>query len=62
MSNYSWKVTVAMPAGEEMDLPHNLQELGECTIDQVLLWLFHIILVVGFLYFFQVCGALVLVF
>ncbi|KAJ4815861.1 Diacylglycerol kinase [Rhynchospora pubera] len=30
----SWKVTVAMPAGEEMNLPHNLLELGECTIDQ----------------------------
>jgi hypothetical protein len=29
-----------MPAGEEMDLPHNLKELGECTIDQVLLPLF----------------------
>lgn len=31
---------MAMPAGEEMDLPHNLKELGECPIDQVILQLF----------------------
>ncbi|XP_078171622.1 diacylglycerol kinase 4-like isoform X1 [Carex rostrata] len=30
----SWKVTVAMPAGGEMNLPHNLRELGEFPIDQ----------------------------
>ncbi|KAJ3693377.1 hypothetical protein LUZ60_008857 [Juncus effusus] len=30
----SWKVTVSMPAGEEMDLPYALREIGECTIEQ----------------------------
>ncbi|XP_072970541.1 diacylglycerol kinase 4-like [Typha angustifolia] len=30
----SWRVIVSMPAGQEVDLPHSLRNLGECTFNQ----------------------------
>ncbi|KAK9715538.1 hypothetical protein RND81_06G171500 [Saponaria officinalis] len=30
----SWQVSITMPAGEVMDVPHSLKLTGECTLDQ----------------------------
>lgn len=30
----SWHVSITMPAGEVMELPHSLKSTGECTLDQ----------------------------
>ncbi|CAO2823019.1 unnamed protein product [Amaranthus hypochondriacus] len=30
----SWELSITMPAGEVMELPHSLKTTGECTLDQ----------------------------
>ncbi|XP_074273684.1 diacylglycerol kinase 7-like [Silene latifolia] len=30
----SWRVSITMPAGEVVELPHSLKQSGECTLDQ----------------------------